>query len=77
MAYVPPMRTIKQLSQEYRDTAVTEHFIRHLVATGEIPYSLAGKKILINADIFSEYLATGGHKKNGDQNDVKIRRIPS
>jgi hypothetical protein len=60
---LPKMRTAPQLAAEYRavdpHTHVNAHFIRQLLITGAIPFVPAGKKHLINADLFAEYLRTG------------------
>lgn len=57
------MRTAPQLAAEYKaadpNTHVNAHFIRGLILSGIIPYVPAGKKHLIDADIFAEYLKTG------------------
>jgi len=55
------MRTISQLAAHYKaldaDTAVTAHFIRAKVLTGEIPCIQAGKKRLIAIEKVDAYLA--------------------
>lgn len=60
---LPKMRTAPQLAAEYRaadpDTPVNAHFIRNLMNTGAVPYIRAGKKHLINSDVFAEYLKNG------------------
>lgn len=60
---LPKMRTAPQLAAEYKaadpNTHVNAHFIRGLLLAGIIPYVAAGKKHLINADLFAEYLKTG------------------
>ncbi|MFT9078204.1 hypothetical protein [Ethanoligenens sp.] len=60
---VPRMRTAQQLAAEYKyndpDTNVNTHFIRGLLLKGVIPYVLAGRKHLINADVLAAYLETG------------------
>jgi excisionase family DNA binding protein len=60
---LPRMRTAPQLATEYKiadpHTNVNAHFIRGLLLSGKIPFVRAGKKHLINADLFAEYLKTG------------------
>lgn len=53
---VPRMRTIKQTAQE---TGLHEYFIRQLVKQDKIKYIKAGRKTLINLDLFIDYLNNG------------------
>lgn len=48
------LEIIKELDP---DTAVTLHYIRRLINTGEIPHINAGRKKLVNVDWLLEYLA--------------------
>ena len=70
---LPRMRTIKELVEEIKrmdsSTAITEYYVRDLVTNKKIPCVRAGRKILVNLDMFIEYL----------QNPVKFeknREIP-
>jgi hypothetical protein len=75
----PRMRTIKQLVAEYKAmdpySAITEHLLRKLVAEGELTYSKAGKKILINADVSDTYFSSGYHAAKDTREEGKIRPI--
>lgn len=57
---LPRMRTIKELIEEIKSmdskSAITEYYIRDLVTNGKIPFVKAGRKILVNLDMFIEYL---------------------
>lgn len=53
---VPRMRTIKQTAQE---TGLHEYFVRQLVKQDKIKYIRAGRKVLINLDLFIDYLNSG------------------
>ncbi len=50
------MRTIKQTAQE---TGLHEYFVRQLVKQDKIKYIRAGRKVLINLDLFIDYLNSG------------------
>ncbi len=50
---LPRMRTIKQTAQE---TGLHEYFVRQLVKQNKIRYISAGRKTLINLDLFIDYL---------------------
>ncbi len=54
------MRTITEAVAEIRAadprTAFTEHALRRLIISGEIPHIMAGRKYLINLDALFEYL---------------------
>lgn len=50
---LPRMRTIKQTAQE---TGLHEYFVRQLVKQGRIRYISAGRKVLINLDLFVDFL---------------------
>lgn len=58
---VPRMRTIKQTAQE---TGLAEYFVRQLVKQNKIKYIMAGRKALINLDLFIEYLNGGKSDDN-------------
>jgi excisionase family DNA binding protein len=50
------MRTIKETAAE---TGLHEYFVRQLVKQGKIKYVKAGRKTLINLDLFIEFLNSG------------------
>lgn len=54
---VPRMRTIKQTAQE---TGLHEYFVRQLVKQDKIKYIKAGRKVLINLDLFIDFLNNSG-----------------
>ncbi|MBO5041005.1 MAG: DNA-binding protein [Clostridia bacterium] len=58
---VPRMRTIAEAIEELRrddpHTSVTPHFLRQIIAKGELPSIRAGRKILINLDTLSTFLS--------------------
>lgn len=53
---LPRMRTIKQTAAE---TGVAEYFVRRLVKQDKIKYVQAGRKVLINLDLFVDFLNGG------------------
>jgi len=58
---LPRMRTLAQLAAHYKaldnDTAVTAHFLRAKVLTGEIPCVMAGSKRLVAIEAVDAYLS--------------------
>jgi len=67
------MLTIKEVPEHFSGT--TEHMIRQLVVTKQIPSVLVGKKkCLICAEILSEYLRRGNNTPEPEQTG-KIRRL--
>ena len=60
---MPRMRTSVKLYELVReqdpDSEVTLHYIRQLIATEAIPVLHVGRKKLVDADQFLEYLAAG------------------
>ena len=60
---MPRMRTAVKVHEIImaQDPAseVTLHYIRHLIATEAIPVTHVGRKKLVDADQFLEYLAAG------------------
>lgn len=67
----PRMRTIPQIVLELKkqdeNTAISKHYLRRLVKSGQIPCVNAGRKILICLDTIYDYL----------QNPVEqVREIP-
>lgn len=50
---LPRMRTIKQTALE---TGLHEYFVRQLVKQDKIKYVKAGRKVLINLDLFISFL---------------------
>lgn len=61
---LPRMRTIKEVIEELKqadpNTAIREYYVRDLVTNNKIPHIRAGRKILINFDVFLEYLQDPG-----------------
>lgn len=59
----PRMRGIRQAIEELRaadtDTALTEHALRRLILSGELPSVRCGTKYLVNMDVLTEYLYNG------------------
>lgn len=59
----PRMRGVKQAVEELRaadsDTALTEHALRRLILSGELPSVRCGTKYLINMDVLINYLYNG------------------
>lgn len=57
---MPRMRTIKEairyIKETDPDTALTEHALRGMVNTGQIPHVPAGRKFLLDLDSLDEYL---------------------
>ena len=58
---LPRMRTLAQLAAHYKAldnvTAVTAHFLRTKVLTGEIPCVMAGTKRLVAIEAVDAYLS--------------------
>ncbi len=57
------MQRIRTLSETYEHikqmdakTAITPNALRRMVVSGQIPYTKAGKKYLIDLDVLFEYL---------------------
>lgn len=73
------MRTIQQtidyLKAQDADTAVTEYWLRGLLASGVIPYHKAGKKFLVNLDALEQYLAKPPEEPVIESGEGKIRQI--
>lgn len=65
----PCMRGIRQAVEELRaadtDTALTEHALRRLILSGELPSVRCGTKYLVNMDVLTEYLYNG--TRGGDE----------
>ncbi len=53
-------RTIQQAYESIReldaDTAITQHALRKLVVSGQLPSMRVGKKYLIDMDLLSDFL---------------------
>ncbi len=53
-------RTIQQAYESIReldaDTAITQHALRKLVVSGQLPSMRVGKKYLIDMDLLAEFL---------------------
>ncbi len=58
---LPRMRTVAEAVAELRavdpQTAVTPYFLRQAIASGRLPAVRAGRKILVNMDIFADFLS--------------------
>ena len=72
------MRTILETYNSIKEldpgTAITPYYIRQLALSGTIPNVRAGKKILINLDLFLEYLNEPAEKSKKAP-DGKIRKV--
>ena len=57
---IPRMRTphgaVEFLREQDPDCAITEHYIRRLIKTGQLPSVRAGVKYLVNVDLLIDYL---------------------
>jgi hypothetical protein len=57
---MPRIRTLSEtyehIKQMDEDTAITPNALRRMVVSGQIPYTKAGKKYLIDIDVLFEYL---------------------
>ena len=62
------MRTLDGLARHYRrldpETAITQHFIRKKVISGEIPCVRAGAKRLIAIEDVDEYIENSNSNRN-------------
>lgn len=60
---LPRMRGIKQAIDELKqldsNTALTEHALRRLILSGDVPSVRCGTKYLINMDVLIDYLYKG------------------
>lgn len=76
---MPRMRTIQEaiaaVKEQDPNTAITAHFVRQLVISGEFPSIKAGKKYLINLDSLFEFLAnpqtTDKESENGNVRKIR------
>lgn len=58
----PTMMTLSETAEYF---GLAKHFIRSLVLSGKIVHVRAGKKYLVHAEKFAEYLDNGGkNEKN-------------
>jgi len=73
------MRTISALATHYRAldecTAVTAHFLRCKVLSGEIPHIRAGSKRLVSIEAVDEFLAGKSSASEPETLRGQIRRI--
>ena len=53
---IPTMLTVKQTATTFR---LPEFWIRRALKQGRVPYITLGRKILINAELFSAFLNGG------------------
>ena len=57
---MPRIRTLSEtyghIKQMDAETAITPNALRRMVVSGQIPYTKAGKKYLIDIDVLFEYL---------------------
>lgn len=67
--------TIEHLKNLDPDTAVTEFWLRGLLASGAVPYHKAGKKFLVNLDALETYLANPPVTNIDDSIDYGFRKI--
>ena len=76
---IPRMRTVAQAAKQIRledpESEITENHIKQLVLNGEIPYTCAGKKKLINYDVLIAYLCSPHEDKQEEQKETGIRPI--
>jgi len=68
---VKRMRTLSGLAAHYKaldkDTAITQHFLRQKVLSGEIPSIMAGNKRLIAIEDVDDFLTRKTHVGNTKQ----------
>lgn len=76
---LPRMRTAEGVLDIIRtedpDTEVTLHYLRQLIASGEVPHTPAGRKKLVNADAVIDYIAAGQKKQMTEPSTGGIRRV--
>ena len=64
----PRMRTIAEAVAHIKShdphTAFTEHALRRMVRSGELPSVRIGAKYLVNLDVLLEFLATANQRAN-------------
>jgi len=69
----PRMQTINEVAREF---GLARHFVREKVLRGEVVYVCAGKKYLINAEKFAEWLNQGEQAREpGSITAGKIRHL--
>lgn len=60
---MPRMRTagnvLEIIKEQDPGTAVTLHYIRHIIKTGRVPSVTVGRKKLVDADAVIAYIAAG------------------
>lgn len=75
----PRMRGIKQAIEELRkadtNSALTEHALRQLILTEEIPSVRCGTKYLVNMSVLENYLYGGTSRGGKDVAAAGIRKI--
>ena len=75
----PRMRTaegiLKQLRDDDPNTAVSLHYIRGVIKSGRIPVVSAGCRLLVDYDLFLEYLSKGDSPEDPPVKYGKIRRV--
>ena len=57
----PQMRTINEIASDF---GLARHFVRQAVLSGKVVHVKAGKKFLVNAERFSDWL------NNGEQSEL-------
>lgn len=76
---LPRMRTAERvldiIKEQDPDTGVTLHYLRQLIASGEVPHTPAGRKKLVNADAIIAYIAAGQKKQATELSTGGIRRV--
>ena len=72
---IPKMLTIQETAEQF---GLAKHFVRSLVLDNKVVYVKAGKKYLVNAQKFIEYLSTGDggdESPSGQQSNGGIRQL--
>lgn len=75
------MRTAKGVLDVIKEqdpgTEVTLHYIRGLIANGEVPYTPVGVKKLVDADAVIAYIAAEQKRASHEHDDIpgRIRRV--
>lgn len=76
---LPRMRTAEGVLDIIRtedpDTEVTLHYLRQLIASGEVPHTPVGRKKLVNADAVISHIAAGQKEQATELSTGGIRRV--
>jgi len=67
------MNTIRETYRRCveEDIGISEHFIRTLAMSGELPVIKAGRTTLINFNVLMRYLETGSCEQQEDVDDIR------